>query len=77
VCKDIGGYTNGTTLPPGAFGKYYGENVMPGIICNGNEKTVMNCSYDPSKNCSNDPYGYASVNCFNGSAAEDNVRTVL
>ncbi|XP_061172170.1 deleted in malignant brain tumors 1 protein-like [Saccostrea echinata] len=71
VCKEIGGFTNGTKLPPGAFGKYYGQTAMPDLICKGNETSVMNCSFDPLKSCSNQHYGYASVSCFNGSLEED------
>nr|XP_034326687.1 deleted in malignant brain tumors 1 protein isoform X1 [Crassostrea gigas]XP_034326688.1 deleted in malignant brain tumors 1 protein isoform X1 [Crassostrea gigas] len=71
VCKEIGGFTNGTKLPVGAFGKYYGQTTMPDLICKGNETTVMDCNFDPLKSCSNQHYGYASVSCYNGSAEED------
>lgn len=70
VCKEIGGFTNGTKLPVGAFGKYYGQTTMPDLICKGNETTVMDCNFDPLKSCSNQHYGYASVSCYNGSAEE-------
>ena len=74
VCKEIGGFTNGTKLPAGAFGKYYGQTAMHELFCKGNETTVMNCSFDPLRSCSNQHYGYASVSCYNGSTAEGRLK---
>ncbi|KAK3097126.1 hypothetical protein FSP39_006614 [Pinctada imbricata] len=74
VCKELGGFTNGTVLPKGAYGKYYGQTTMPDITCTGNESSIKECNSDALRTCSMQYYGYASVSCFNGSITPDQIK---
>ncbi|KAL4227453.1 CD5 molecule-like [Mactra antiquata] len=64
ICKELD-YQTGTLLPSGAYGKYYKSLGRPYIKCNGNESSILDCSYNTQITCSASRYNYVSISCHN------------
>ena len=65
VCKELG-FSNGTLLPQGSFGKY-NKYPLTQVTCQGTEHSIFSCSFNTKKVCSNKYFGYAAISCFNES----------
>jgi hypothetical protein len=59
VCKELG-FSNGTLLPQGSFGKY-NKYPLTQVTCQGTEDSIFSCSFNTKKVCSNKYFGYAAI----------------
>ncbi|XP_064618875.1 deleted in malignant brain tumors 1 protein-like [Lineus longissimus] len=70
ACRELH-YTHGKYLGPGVFGNIYISRIwMSDTQCQGNEDSILNCTYNSSSlySCRYDYSDYASVMCYSGTA---------
>lgn len=68
-------YHSGATAYGSAyFGQGTGSIVMDDLSCNGDESSLLNCSFNPNHNCVH--FEDAGVVCGNASCSENDVRLV-